>query len=459
MNKIAENLIDLCTQLRSVTKDMSNEDAFNTLQELVGSDIRIRYEVIGKTEVNEVSEGVKERFSHLNGLNISRVLLTSNRLKSDFTRELVRSCNGVVLEYPSWKVLSVPAPMFNPKFRTNDIINNMESYTVYEIKDGTTVTLYWHDGKWRLSSTNGFDVSDYEWMGPSTYMQALTHVSKLYPDFSLDKLNPDFAYTVGFRHNEFHPLLSDKEKMWLIQSCNLKALNAEVPVFETSASTNIGIPLQTSAVFTGIKGRQLFKYLQDKNTSAMSKYMSTLRESQPDIHYGYVLRSDSLTGSLSANSNIILESELLKQIRFLMYNLPKRRYNGAVPVTATNRLEYTILRAYLSCSTKYNFLNLFPQFNDHYRNYDVLFNKLTTRIISALRSRNARNAVIDSVRTDKPGKNNMNLRIDRLAYALVKHIEECGRINAMDQQGPNIVLDFIMDKKHLDLYYTCLFTA
>jgi hypothetical protein len=96
--------------------------------------------------------------------------LTSNRLKADFDRELTRACNGVVFEYPSWRVLSVPTPMFNPRFRATDVSENMNSYSIYKIKDGTTVTMYYYNDQWCLSSTNGFDVSGYQWMGPSTYM-------------------------------------------------------------------------------------------------------------------------------------------------------------------------------------------------------------------------------------------------------------------------------------------------
>lgn len=453
MTTYANNLVELQAQLIELTRGKTAEDAFNTLQDLVGEDIRVRCEIVDSNGEDKTSDGKRGRFAHLNDLKVARVLLTSNRLKSDFGRQLVRECNGVVLEYPSWNVLSVPAMMFNPRFRITDVINNMDSYSIYEIKDGTTVTLYYYNSKWCLSSTNGFDVSDYQWMGASTYIQALQSVAKLYPDFSFDKLDTKYAYTVGFRHSEFHPLLSDPAKLWLIQACNLTELNTNSVM--VPENVNIGIPAQTATVVPGTKGRALFKHMQDRNTNAMGRYLNSIRDvsSVPDIHYGYVLRSNSLTGATCANSNIILESDLLKQIRFLMYNLPKRKFSEAVPVTAANRLEYTILRAYLSCSTKYVFLNLFPQFGEQYRKYDILFTKLSNRIIAALRNRNTR----ESITATKTPKDAMNARIDKLAFALVKHIEDCSRINAMDAQGPNIVLDFIMDRKHLDLYYTCLF--
>jgi hypothetical protein len=452
----ADTLIELCTLMRKLSVGKTTEEVFDTLQALVGNDIKIRYEIIRETtsekkeKENDTSSDNKGRFTHLNGLKIARVLLTSNRLKADFSRELVRICNGVVLEYPTWNVLSVPAMMFNPRFRVADVINDMDSYSIYEIKDGTTVTLYHYNDTWCLSSTNGFDVREYQWMGPSTYIQCLNAVSKMYPDFSYEKLDKKCAYTIGFRHNEFHPLMRDHAKMWLIQSCDVSALNSATPSLNIG-NVNIGLPLQTCVTFTNLTGKQLFKHMHDRNASALDKYLNTSRAvAQPDIHYGYVLRHNRG----GANSNIILESELLRHVRFLMYNLPKRKFNEAVPVTAQNRLEYTILRAYLSFSAKYMFLNLFPQFSEKYREYDALFSKLSNKIISALRNRNAREALL----TTKSNKDQMTMRIDKLAFVLAKHIDETSRINAMDSQGANIVLDFIMDRKHLDLYYSCLFS-
>lgn len=463
------NLAELLISLRTNTINKTTEEAFDMLQSLIGNDIRIRYEVIKTSkDSSETKENYSSaqggRFSHLNGLTIARVLLTSTRTRSNFSRELVRTCNGVVLEYPAWKVLSVPSPMFNPSFRIADITNAISDYSIYEIKDGTTVTLYWYNdpsgtnSRWCMSSTNGFDVSNYQWMGPSTYHTALTDVAKQYPDFRVEQLDHNKSYTIGFRHNDFHPLINDPAKMWLIQTCDLSLLNGDKPELCIDVSASIGLPLQTQATLPSLTGQKLMRWIQNKNESSLNKYLASARDNNRanlDIHYGYVLRSNTLADGLRANSNIILESELLKQVRFHMYNLPKRRQE-TVSITADNRLEYTVLRAFLSCNTKYVFLNLFPQFSEHYHKYDSLFSKLANRIIAALRNRNVRDTVFNSVRGPRT-KDTMALRIDRLASALVSHIEKAGRINVLDPQGPGIILDFIMDKKYLDLYYACLF--
>lgn len=445
-------LVELCCRLRKETEGKTTEEAFNILQSLVGEHVRVRTEIVrDDTEDTADVNAAPGKFSYLNGVDVHRVLLTADRLKADFTRELVRSCNGVVLEYPGWNVLAVPSPMFKPDFRVADVASNMDSYRVYKINDGTTVTLYYYNDTWCISSTNGFDVSGYKWMGSSTYMEALTSAAKLYPGFCFGGLNESYAYTVGFRHNDFHPLLSDPASMWLIQTCDVSALNSENPKL-VMVNVDIGLPQQTAVKATGVG---FFKHLQETNANALGRYLSSVRGSNanPDIHYGYVLRSDSLTGALSANSNIILESDLLKKIRNLMYNLPKNKFAGATPITSANRLEYTILRAYLSCNDRFTFIGLFPQFQKQYDSYNNSFNKLSSRILGALRNRNVRENIANPRDKDVSVR-----RIDTLAFALVKHIEDCGKINGFDSQATNIVLDFIMNKKYLDLYYACWFS-
>lgn len=459
MQQNVENLAELVTLLRSNTSAMTTEEAFNYLQDLVGNNIRIRYEVTESTKVDEKSKDKSSgRFSHLNN-NVQRVLLTSDRLHAEFHRELSRECNGVVLEYPSWKVLSIPSPMFNPKYRINDIIKHLDKYSIYEINDGTTVTLYWYGGKWCLSSTNGFDVSDYKWMGQFTYKDAIGVVAKQYPEFSFEKLSKDHCYTIGFRHNEFHPLLTDPAKMWLIQVVDLVKINAAVPALSTLQNTDIGLPLQTKAVLPNLSYSELMRWMQNRNREALNKYLNSVREGGAicDIHYGYVLRcsTESLgSGSVaSANCNIILESELLKQIRYNMYNLPKRKYTEAVLITSENRLEYTILRAFLNCSAKHLFITLFPQYVNYYHKYDAIFTKLSNRIVSALRNKNNRDMVFKSYKA----RDTLNSKIDKVAAVQINNIEKSGKVNVMDPVGVNIVMDFIMDKKYLDLYYNCLF--
>jgi hypothetical protein len=446
------NIADLVSYLRQNTVSLSTGDAFNLLNDILGDSIAIRYELVNtgdqdNTAVTASTNDVKKgKYDYLDDKVVSRVLLTARRNKADFSRELTRHLNGVILEYPSWNVLTVPTPMFNPRYREVDIIGNLDHYSIYEIKDGTTVTLYYRctDDKsgWCASTTNGFDVSDYTWMGSKTYMHAIEECLKQYPDFNMDKLDKTASYTIGFRCNDFHPLATDPSKIWLVQMCNVSELNTSEPKLVVSNSVDIGLPLQV-AIVKSCEPHELMKWMKAVNDSAISSYIDSLRDDfiKPP-HYGFFLRANStLPVKYRMISDIILESSLLKLVRGLVYNLPKRRFEKDAPITSTTRQEYTVLRAYLGHS-KYNFITLFPQFKPYYAKYDTLFMQITMNIITTLKKPTVRLPASASKK-------------EILIYKLAEHIR-VENVNVFNTDGPGIIQDFLNDTNNLELYYSFL---
>ena len=419
---LVADIIELVATLRTSVGAMPLPAAIEILHQLVGPNIRVSYEAPGDDKP-------------------SRVILTTNRTHADFRHELVRQCNGVVLEYPTWNVLALPARMFGPPVRNRYI--NIDDYTIYDVKDGTTITLYWYIDQWRLSSTNGYDVTDLRWMGDITYMQAFNEIAAAYPEFSLDKLDKNKSYTIGFRHHKFHPLLTDPQKMWLIQTTDLAQINAQnSPGVVTDTKAELGLPLQTVPELA----ERSVKWLLARNAEALDQYLSTLRNNiAPRIHYGYVLRSKS------GGPDIILESKLLKKVRNLMYNLPKR--GMYITVNIQDRLEYTILRSYLNVNSHAVFKTLFPQYESYYQKYDAVFWKLANGIVANIRNRTP-------VGSSKPTRRNRgpsNDVIEALAASMAARLERTTKINVMDPNSNDIVKDYLMDVRNLDMYYIQLF--
>ena len=415
MEKV-QNLSELLRILRAEA-GKNIEECLEFLQKLIGKYINIRY---------EVAHG-----------DVRRILLTSKRQSADFSNELVRQCNGVVLEFPSWKICAIPPKMFSPKFRHDRILANLSDYQIYKIKDGTTVTLYWYDEKWCLSSANGFEVNNYKWMGESTYFSAFCDVAAQYPEFSLDNLDKTKSYTIGFRHESFQPLLADKRDIWFIQSCDIVRGNETYEIIYLSNTENIGIPAQDTITYCG---ENIIHTIYDENSSALTKFINPAAA----IHYGFILRSVSGT-----NPDIIFESELLKTIRRLFYDLPKHKFTDATRITGVvtpqNRLEYIILRAYLSHKSRYLFIDLFPQYAQFYKKYDIKFNMLSNKVIRLLRDKN-----IGASKLNASTK-----KMDILALELAKYIESQEHVNVMNEHGPGIVLDFLTDVRNLELYFPC----
>lgn len=516
-----KNLSELIGYLRSKLVGTSPKDTLERLQSLLGTDVTIKYEVVAdvatpypSTQSTQGTQSVyaaatpsavstvvaaappaglsamtKSRFSHVEGKTLSRILLSTHRKGDKLTMELYRHLNGLVLQYQGWKVLSVSSPILNFNFKMNEMIKNLDCYDIYPVIDGTVVTLYWYDpsaatvlhtqhsqqqhsqqqqqGSWRLSSANGYDVSDMRWLGSRTYMEALMELARQYPAFSLDKLNRSCSYTIGFRHPEFQPMKYDGPKIWFIQSCNTSLVNnlsvakvdisklvgqnassvssllksADVkPVLMINIREDIGLPIQAPIQFTpGMTEEKIFETLRRHNDNALVEFSKSLSgDFVVSPHYGYFLRPRVNRADLC---DIMFESTLLHLIKSALYNFPKKRNVGESELTPENRMEYAKLRAYLSNTIKYPFITLFPQFTDDYSRYDALFNKIADRIVQIIR---------------KPSDRKSNdQRIEIIAQKFATHIKE-KQINVTGSEGMSIVLDFLRDKRYLELYFSVL---
>ncbi len=408
------NLSELLQQL-PLLAGLPPQEAIPRLSQMVGEDIKVRFE-----DSSESS---------------NRILLTSLRARANFARQLARQCNGIVLEYPSWKVLSMPHSMLSQRFSAAELCKHIDNYDIYDIKDGTTITLYYYKEQWCMSSTNGFEVSAFQWIGPMTYKEIFEQLIQQYPEFSYDRLDKTHSYTIGMRHQSFHPLLTDPASMWLIQSCDLSMLNTCRPD-SIHTDTDIGLPLQyPSNGLPTLPPKALLNHLTAKNAAAMTRYMTTRATNKPDIHYGYILKSKD-----QSRPDIVLESELLKKIRGLLYNLPKGHL--APNINAQNRCNYAVLRAYLSADKRV-FIDLFPQFITEFKRYDSIFQSLITKVMCQLNRK-----TIDQVVSLPP--------LSTLAVRLAAYIREHCDINAMNADGYSIVSNFIVDKRYLDMYFTCI---
>lgn len=406
--ELVNNVTELLTKLREVCPgpDYPKTETIETIKSLVGDTIRVQYEWEQKGSFQ----------------SLTRVILSSNRNTADFSRELSRECNGVVLGLPNWTLLSYPAPMARNTYRVADVIRSFGKYSIYEVKDGTVVTLYWYEPqqKWCMSSTNGYDVSNHTWMGPRTYSETLHLILQKY-NFNFKNLNKSHCYCIGFRHHEFHPLLKDPQCAWIVQVCNVSDANTAAPRI-TLVSDEIGLPVQRPVVATT---RDVFPA---EDRSLIDYFKSIENAGEPHIHYGFVLRA--------ADDNILVESKLLQRIRQIMYNIPYDKKKSSAGISSENRLNYVVLRAYLSKRDRNLFLNLFPQFIGKFKHYDSVFSKLANRIIALIR--------------DKTSTSDSSL--EDLAKKMTQNIESTHRLNVMEPATYNIIMDIITSSDYLEHY-------
>jgi hypothetical protein len=449
-----KGLPEFVSYLRTHLNNVSPAEALDQLQELIGRDVSIKYEMVAGEAKETPPELKNNKFAHVAGQKLSRILLSTNKRYGDLSSDLMRQLNGVIFQYPGWKVLCVPAPMLNTVYSKVDLARDLSNYHIYPVIDGTVVTLYWYEpeASWRLSTTNGYDVTNFKWLSNKTYMEAINELAAAYPDFSLEKLDHGYCYTIGFRHHDFQPLLMDPQRLWFIQACNTAAMNVTTvranisdlishpsqiasivknssPVLTITTMVNIGLPVQTPMAFAAeLAADAVVNNLIMKNATSIEEFTKR-GDVKPSPHYGFVLRPKS--GAIVGD--ILLESALLQMIKKTLYNFPKKRFDSETQLNFINRMEYAKLRAYLSVRTKYQFLTLYPQFE--------VFNKVASIIVAIARKTHVACGPADRV-------------AEIIAKRFSDHMDK--QINVTGPDGIGMAMDFIVSLKYLEMYFTLM---
>lgn len=255
---------------------------------------------------------------------------------------------GVIIE--NNKVVSVsnkpPMSQYNRKM----IAENFKDSVVYSANDGTTITLYYWNNKWIISSHRGYDISNYTRLSlggkeaSKTYKECLDEVLSKY-NFTYDNLDKNKCYTLGFRHPELQPFDGDNMSAWFIQSVDLKKYNRGDSNYITTSS-----PLLPNQTPLNINLDDIFK----KSKNSYANYCE-----KGIINYGYIIKNNS--------KMYIIESSLLSKIRKTFYSTKFNKF------PKNNRVFHIILYFFLDAKYYNIFKKLFPQ-------YLPLFNKIEEKI-------------------------------------------------------------------------------
>ncbi len=373
-----------------------------------------------------------------------RLHLSTAKSRSDFSQAIHRICNGVIIDYPSCEVIALPPPMPNPKYRVADVISYMSRYAIYEIYDGTVITLYYYKNKWRFSTTNGFEVNDYKWIGPPTYEDEFLRICKKYPSFSLDELDTDLSYSFGMRSHHFHPLKEDPEKIWLICSYNRVTCKYE------HIDTLCGIACQKPIVDSYTSNKQRFGQLEKMMKSAYDNF----KQNRTNPHYGYILRAidDDVPSKVN---NVILKSTLLTLLRTTVYNLPKRSTH-VVYLDNDARPRYVMFRAYLNPARKDVIAGLFPWYVTLYKVWDRFFDSLAEFILNNLNQPSNAGSTKLAYRLSQkfPTVKETELEfMENAVTTMINYINSIGGVSPIDKDSKSIIRDFLLNKDLINAHF------
>jgi hypothetical protein len=402
----------------------------------------------------------------------AKFVLSTNRHKADFNIPLIKVCNGLILAIEEnlktnklqVVVLNVPTNDFNPRFKHRDILQDLKKYKVSEIQDGTVINLYYDSsmiyetvnkivkvGKWVYATKNSFDVGNLVWRGFS-YKQVIDDVFKTYKKFNFDLLNKSSCYTFGFKHPAFHPFGQIEEwnenhflitsttwirHLWFIQSVELATLKVQ----DISHFPDTEIPIQQE--ITKLNVADIIKKLNRSLTDA--QYV------QPAF-FGLILRAADNSGECDGEfSDILIESKLWNEIRYLIYQLPFHPDKDIRDKQEENykNMNYVILSNYLNFQNRAIFTAVFSQFNLHFLRYKNIIYSITDRIFANLTNK----PLVD--RCDPENVAIVNSLISNFMNIIMQEYRVSGR-TPLDKK---IITRLISDVKYLEIYFDAIYIA
>ena len=390
---------------------------------------------------------------------------------------LYYECNGLVIDARTWRALAIPPNAFSgrPSARFVDGLLAEGFYDIIRVDDGTVVTLYcWehptNGPTWALASSNGYDVSSLCWIGPLTYA-AVFHdiIQRLYPEFMVStgmtleaqaegvtrlnftKLDRTRCYTVGFRHHNFHPMKTDPERMWQIQSTDLSGITPNI-IFSGNGRGLPVIPDQHVYADDFLGAPTTLERLRSAGSPAFAQAVAYAaatelprpRELPTELNYGYILRPRSLAHT-RGHLDFLIETPLLEKIREIVYERAPRSIRDKL--VATDRLEYNALRAFLTASQRGSFLALYPDWAARFQAYEEFVNNVIHRIVNAIRHR----AVDREVTFNSP--------TGQVAHALLGHICRYEKLTAFHKHVESIVRDYVVNPEYAFLFLRTMHSA
>lgn len=354
--------------------------------------------------------GIKKLQHHFKSYNIKisydmglpiRLIFTSNKFYESKSNIYLAECNGLIVSYHStqsdvrsdrscsdvrscsdtpmqdviagiWTILAQPPSTIKiqPDIKTIDKYLSTNNYDILEIDEGTIFTYYYYNGEWRMSTSNGIDVTNLIWDGKS-YIRAFSECLEK-KGINLDKfektLNKAAYYTFGFKHPHRHPFMENESpyKIWFVHGADIK----------TGIFAKCGIPMQK------IVSDDAYN-LHKKLFSAENNFMTTKK-----ILYGYILRPKFLFGQ-----SLILESKILTNIRNLYYRYD---FNKNAQLLHMSRVKYILLYTYVTKQVDV-FLLYFPQFKKYFKDCEKITLILTYKIWHILKMTHSKYKKIDEV--------------------------------------------------------------
>jgi hypothetical protein len=291
-----------------------------------------------------------------------RVLFYSVKGKANMLG-LASALNGIILDLNTLKFVCVP-PMSLTDVVNKKVIDNLASgvYDVYPAVDGTTVNVYYYNGKWQIATAKGISNNSKKWYG-LTWTSVLQTIFDKF-DVKLSALQKNRTYSFTIQHPKFHPFTNDYGLNVISIVNNDK--------FNESLDNNLRKPLDKRIIpKVGFQKR-----LDNMNIGRINKYNKSSIEHYLNTgskNFGYLLRRKDCN---SFGCDVFIPSALSNYIVDHIYDV---KCDPDI-----NRTRYINLYNYLNNDGLY--LRLFPAFENDFNEINIIIQGVLEKIHSNDRS-------------------------------------------------------------------------
>jgi hypothetical protein len=310
----------------------------------------------------------KHGISVYHNSEVGVIVLSNNKsvMVSDFTTV----CGGLIFD-EQFNAIAIPAPSINYNPRQSKVNAKLQSgkYECFEVEDGTSVTIYFHAGKWCIGTAHGFDVTNLSRLDENvTFGDALIQVFSNSGieleynedredgiDFSKAGFNVNHCYQFGFRHSGFHPFTGLSNKLWLnrvIDVVDIREVSDSFVEEMVPRLKRIELTDAMECFSRDLTCAKISAYALNKEGVGMA--LENLQSGQKDSpHYGA-----GFMIVLEGGDVIYFESEFRKMIRERVYRSLKGEADG-YEITPDGKNVWYAVTAFLR-NDQY-FVKLFPQ--------------------------------------------------------------------------------------------------
>ena len=293
-----------------------------------------------------------------------RMILRPGKEKPVYGCEYTKYMNGLVfLLYSGKRTLrcvkkAVPPPVLVVErdggvYPPNKLDLVEMKPTIYALEDGTTVTIYYHNGSWTFSTTKAYDASNMEWNNILLFdalKECVFHnmTNRSSTDSTIDEvwesfiggLNTKRSYTLTFHHTSMHPFDTSNARRYRIwHICTF-----DVPSNQF-VDSSIGIPRQRKCK---IKSKDMFA----SNEHAWQEWKDTGK-----VTFGYRV--------VYNNYQAIYESTLYNKIKHMIYSSKYDSNESYMRAMQLNKdQDYVCLKSVISYDKQMDFFDMFPEYKE-----------------------------------------------------------------------------------------------